>query len=66
MCNRVTNHGDMSTFSKPGADIVASNGECVVMFHNVLRVFHDVLLVVHNVSCCIAMFYKCFMMFYYV
>ena len=22
MCNRVTNHGDMSTFSKPGVDSV--------------------------------------------
>ena len=48
------------------ADIVASNDECFMMFHNVLRVFHDVLLVVHNALQYITMFYMCFMMFYYV
>ena len=37
---------DASTSS---ADIVALNGECFMMFHNVLRVFHDVLLVVDDV-----------------
>ena len=47
-------------------DIVASNDECFMMFHNVLRVFHDVLLVVHDILRCITMFYICFIMFYYV
>ena len=55
------------------ADIVASNGECFMMFHHVLRVFHNVLLVVHNVlwvfhdvSQCFTVFLEvllCFMMF---
>ena len=30
-------------FGALSTDIVASNGECFVMFHNVLTVFHDVL-----------------------
>ena len=52
-----------------GADIVALNGKCFMMFHNVLRVFHvlqvvHVLLVVHDLLWCITMFYKCLMMFY--
>ena len=33
----------------PSADVSASNAECFMMFHIVLRVFHDVLLVVHDV-----------------
>ena len=35
--------------SSSSVDIVASNGECFMMFHNVLRVFHYVFLVVHDV-----------------
>ena len=37
---------DVSTLS---ADIVAPNGKCFMMFHNVLIVLHDVLQVVHDV-----------------
>ena len=35
--------------SASSAGIVGSNGECFVMFHNVLRVFHDVLRMFHDV-----------------
>ena len=27
MCNRVTNHGDMSTFSKPASPVIESDGK---------------------------------------
>ena len=31
MCNRVTNHGDMSTFSKPGSNSIITPSEGVMM-----------------------------------
>ena len=51
--------------ARSSADIVASNEECFMLFHNVLRVFHDVLLLVHDVLRCITIFYMCFMTFYH-
>ena len=42
-------HSWIPVWSALSANIVASNGECFVMFHNVLRVFHDVLRVFHDV-----------------
>ena len=53
MCNRVTNHGDTSTFSKPGASVLWCFTKCYEC--------HDILIVV---SLCLTMFHKCFMMFY--
>ena len=52
------------------ADIVASNGECFVMFHNVLSVSwcftsgSQCFTTFHNVLRHFTMFYKCFMMYY--
>ena len=50
-CRKLRTRADIAKpISMPSADvselsayIVASNGECLMMFHNVLRVFHDVL-----------------------
>ena len=46
------------------ADIVALNGECFVMFHNVLRVFHDVLLMVHDVLQRLTMYHNVLQVFH--
>ena len=44
-----TNSAIAGNSAASSADSVTSNGECFMMFHNVLRVFHDVLRVFHNV-----------------
>ena len=74
MCNRVTNHGDMSIFSKPAstkvsassADIVTSNGECssLLWCFTMFWVFHDGLLMVHDVLQCFTMYHNVLQVFH--
>ena len=47
----------MRRYHHADADIVTLNGECFMMFHNVLRVF-PVLVVVHDVLLVFTMFYN--------
>ena len=61
IANVAAPNADVSTSS---ANIVASNNEYFMMFHNVLRVFHDVLLVVYDVSQCFTCVLLCLPMFY--
>ena len=44
------NSAPTADVSASSADIVSSNGECFVMFHNVLRVVHDISQWFTNVS----------------